>query len=59
VAVQARVYRRILRAFARRGILDKDERKAMQSWSGGGGLSLHATARIAAKDRRGLERLPS
>jgi len=58
VAVQARVCRRILRAFVRRGILDKDERKAMQSWSGGG-LSLHATARIAAKDRCGLERLPS
>jgi hypothetical protein len=31
-AVQARVRRRILRAFSRRGLLDKGDRKEMQSW---------------------------
>jgi hypothetical protein len=56
-AVQGRVRRRILRAFARCGILDKDERKEMQLWNHGGGFSLDATVRIAADDRRGLERL--
>jgi len=56
-AVQARVRRRILRAFSRRGLLDKDDRKEMQSWSHGGGFSLDATVRIEANDRRGLERL--
>ena len=56
-AVQARVRRRILRAFARRGILDKDDRKEMEQWDHGGGFSLDATVRIAANDRHGLERL--
>jgi hypothetical protein len=56
-AVQGRVRRRILHAFVRRGILDKDERKEMQSWNRGGGFSLDATIRISADDRRGLERL--
>jgi hypothetical protein len=56
-AVQTRVRRRILRAYQRRGILDKDEREKMESWSHGGGFSLDATVRIAANDRRGLERL--
>jgi DNA-directed RNA polymerase subunit RPC12/RpoP len=56
-AVQGRVRRRILGAFARCGILDKDERKEMQLWNHGGGFSLDATVRIAADDRRGLERL--
>jgi len=31
-AVQARVRRRILRAFVRRGLLDKDDRKEMEQW---------------------------
>jgi hypothetical protein len=31
-AVQAKVRRRILRAFVRRGILDKDDRKEMEQW---------------------------
>jgi hypothetical protein len=55
--VQGRVRRRILRAFVRRGILDKDERKEMQLWSHGGGFSLDATVRIEGNDRRGRERL--
>jgi len=56
-AVQARVRRRILRAFVRRGLLDKDDRKEMEQWNHGGGFSLDATVRIAANDRHGLERL--
>jgi len=56
-AVQARVRRRILRAFVRRGILDKDDRRDMEQWSHGGGFSLDATVRIEANDRHGLERL--
>jgi hypothetical protein len=56
-AVQTRVRRRILHAFVRRGILDKDDRKEMQSWSHGGGFSLDATVCIEPNDRRGLERL--
>jgi len=56
-AVQARVRRRILRAFVRSGILDKDDRKEMELWNHGGGFSLDATVRIEANDRRGLERL--
>ena len=55
--VQARIRRRILRAFGRRGLLDKDDRKEMQQWNHGGGFSLDATVRIAANDRHGLERL--
>jgi hypothetical protein len=56
-AVQAKVRVRILRAFVRRGILDKDDRKEMEQWDHGGGFSLDATVRIAANDRHGLERL--
>jgi hypothetical protein len=56
-AVQRRVRQRILRAFVRSGILDKDERRDMEQWSHGGGFSLDATVRIEANDRRGLERL--
>jgi hypothetical protein len=56
-AVQARVRRRILRAFVRHGILDKDDRRDMELWNHGGGFSLDATVRIAATDRHGLERL--
>jgi hypothetical protein len=56
-AVQRRLRRRILRAFERRGILDKDDRKEVELWNHGGGFSLDATVRIEANDRRGLERL--
>jgi hypothetical protein len=55
--LQARVRRRLLRAFVRRGLLDKDDGKEMPLWQHGGGFSLDATVRIAANDRRGLERL--
>jgi hypothetical protein len=56
-AVQARLRQRILHAFVRRGILDKDDRRDMGQWGHGGGFSLDATVRIAANDRHGLERL--
>jgi len=51
------VRRRILRAYQRCGILDKDDRRDMEQWEHGGGFSLDATVRIAANVRRGLERL--
>jgi hypothetical protein len=56
-AVQGQVRRRLLRAYQRSGILDKDDRKEMEHWDHGGGFSLDATVRIEADDRRGLERL--
>jgi hypothetical protein len=56
-AVPTRVRHRILRAFVRRGILDKDDRRGMEQWGHGGGFSLDATVRIAVNDRHGLERL--
>jgi hypothetical protein len=56
-AVQAQVRRRILRAFVRRGILQKEDRRDMEPWEHGGGFSLDASVRIEANDRRGLERL--
>jgi len=56
-AVQVEVRRRILRAYQRRGLLDKDDRKEMEHWDHGGGFSLDASVRVGAHDRRGLERL--
>jgi Putative transposase len=56
-AVQVDVRRRILRAYQRRGLLDKTDRKEMEHWDHGGGFSLDASVRIGAHDRRGLERL--
>jgi len=55
--VQTQVRRRILRAFARRGLLEKEDRKEMEQWEHGGGFSLDASVRIEAHDRQGLERL--
>ena len=42
-AVQGRVGRRILRAFVRRGLLDKDDRKDTEQWNHGGEFSLRVT----------------
>ena len=56
-AVQTQVRRRILRAFVRRGLLEKEDRKEMEAWDHGGGFSLDASVRIEAYDRQGLERL--
>lgn len=46
-----------LRAFVRRGLLEKADRKEMEQWDHGGGFSLDASVRIEAHDRQGLERL--
>jgi hypothetical protein len=56
-SVQTRVRHRILRAFARRAILDKADCKEMKQWAHGGGFSRDATVRSAANDRQRLERL--
>ena len=55
-AVQAKVRRRLLQSFVRRGLLDGDDARAMQAWAHGGGLSVNAAVRIEAADRPGLER---
>jgi hypothetical protein len=55
--VQETVRQRTLRLFQRRGLLTHDEVEAMLDWSHGGGFSVDASVRIAADDRRGLERL--
>ncbi|GAB6044062.1 IS91-like element ISCR1 family transposase [Endothiovibrio diazotrophicus] len=56
-AVQVQVHRRILRAYQRRGLLDKGDRQEMEHWDHGGGFSLDATVRIEGRDRQGLGRL--
>ena len=55
--VQAAVRRRILRAFQRRGWLERGDRLEMEQWPHGGGFSLDASVGIAGADRRGRERL--
>ena len=55
--VQAKVRRRLLRALARRGVLEPEDAETMASWEHGGGFSLDAGVRIEAADRQGLERL--
>ena len=55
--VQAQVRQRILRAFVRRGLIDKGDRDEMLSWEHGGGFSLDASVCIQDTDRAGLERL--
>jgi len=55
--VQARVRRRILRTFVRRGLIDKGDAEVMGGWVHGGGFSVDASVCINEKDRAGLERL--
>jgi hypothetical protein len=55
--IQAQVRRRILRAYQRRGLLDRADREEMEHWEHGGGFSLDASVRIEAHDQLGLERL--
>jgi hypothetical protein len=57
VKVQAKIRQRILRAFVRRGLIDKGDRAEMLCWEHGGGFSLDASVRIRDTDRAGLERL--
>jgi len=56
-AVQAKVRRRLLESFVRRGLHDSDAAHAMQAWQHGGGFSVDASVRIEAADRAGRERL--
>ena len=55
--VQARVRRRVLRTFVRRGLIDKADNEVMGGWVHGGGFSVDASVCIDEKDRAGLERL--
>ena len=55
--VQTQVRQRILRAFVRRGLIDKGDRDEMLCWEHGGGFSLDASVRIEGTDRPRLERL--
>ncbi len=55
--VQARLRQRILRAFVRRGLIDKDDADEMGGWDHGGGFSVDASVRIEGTDRSGLEGL--
>jgi hypothetical protein len=56
-AVQAQVRRRLLRVFARRGLLPRDDARAMGQWQHGGRFSVDGSVRIEAADRAGRERL--
>ena len=55
--VQARVRRRVLATFVRRGLIDKADAEVMGGWVHGGGFSVNASVCINEKDRTGLERL--
>jgi hypothetical protein len=55
--VRARVRRRLLRVFVRRGLLPGDCAQAMAHREHSGGFSVDGSVRIAAADRAGRERL--
>jgi len=55
--LQHTVRKRVLRHFARHGLLEPHEAEDMLGWEHGGGFSLDASVRIEATDRAGLERL--
>jgi hypothetical protein len=55
--LQHTVRKRVLRHFARHGLLEPHEAEDMRGWDHGGGFSLDASVRIEATDREGLERL--
>jgi len=55
-AIAEQVRHRVLRWFARSGLLDTDDVRDMLGWDNGG-FSLDASVRIAGRDRAGLERL--
>ena len=55
-AIAEQVRRRVLRWFARSGLLDADDARDMLGWDNGG-FSLDASVCIAGEDRAGLERL--
>jgi hypothetical protein len=55
-AITEQVRQRVLRWFARSGLLEPEEARDMRGWAHGG-FSLDAAVRIAGRDRAGLERL--
>lgn len=55
--MQARVRRRLLRVFVRRGLLPGDDAQAMGQREHGGGFSVDGSVRIEAADRAGREQL--
>jgi hypothetical protein len=48
---------RVLRWFARRGLLDSSAAADMRTWRGTGDFSIDDSVRIEREDRAGLERL--
>jgi Putative transposase len=56
-AVQRAARTRVLRLFARRGLIPPEAAAEMRQWEHGGGFSLDAVVRIEATDQKGLERL--
>ncbi len=55
--IQAQVRRRLLRAAARRGLIERENAQAMGAWDHAGGFSVDASVPVEAQDRDGLERL--
>ncbi len=55
--VQAALRQRVLRLFARRGLLSSETVGVMQGWGHRGGFSVHAGERVASQDSAGRERL--
>jgi len=55
--LQHTIRKRVLRHFARHGLLEPHEAEDMLGWDHGGGFSLNGSVRIEATDREGLERL--
>jgi hypothetical protein len=56
-ALARTVQLRVLRWFARRGLLDPFTAADMRTWRGTGGFSVDGSVRIEGEDRAGLERL--
>ena len=56
-ALARTVQLRVLRWFARRGLLDPSTAADMRTWRATGGFSVDASVRIEGEDRAGLERL--
>jgi hypothetical protein len=56
-AIARTVQLRVLRWFARRGLLDPSTAADMRTWQGTGGFSVDGSVRIEGEERAGLERL--
>ena len=56
-AVQARVRKRVLSLYKRKGLLTEEDEENLKSWKGNGGFSVNADVRIESDDRKAAERL--